>query len=364
MSNFGRAFGALLIAGGLGAAAVLVAPYFESSYAGQNGPQIAESTQQPAPSRIPTPLSAFFSNGSAQENDAEHINAICGLSDIWSGGNQHFELAGDAPGQFSVLKTRDGSTNLFERFSAPADQLHAFRSYNEVYVQIAEGRFDARNYLLSDTGEVEFSGPLFNGARQTVACFDEATAAETVLALNALFESRGAQIDKVRAGVRAFAVGHATDEREAVDSLLTACTLPDDLAELPAGQRILIGARLDLNGQYGEDVVIDMSGEALGGRPAPILDLQIAQIDESGEFAVIESHGLPVTDWTDLTSSESGFSPYYRFDAVEIYGFTISIDGATSHSVYQGLANGVDVPCHDIEAGQAVFAQLRNSALR
>lgn len=364
MSDTGRALGALFVAAGLGAGAVLAAPYLPNAGGDPEHSPVVDETGSTEPMAVQTPLSVFRARGAGLENGAADINALCGLEEIWSGGGQHVELLGDAPGQFSVLQTRDGSIDRFERFSAPADQLHAFRSYNEVYLQIADGRFDARNFLLSDTGEVEFSGPLFNAARLTVACSDESRAAETVVALNALFEARGARIDKVRAGVRAFAVGHGADERERVDPLLAACTSPEDLSQLPPGRRILIGARLDMNGQYGEDVVRDMSGEPLGGRPAAILDLQIAQVDESGEYALIESHAAPVADWTDLPGSDSGFSPYYRFDAVELYGFSVSMEGARSHSAYEGLANGVDIPCQDIEAGRAVLTELRERALR
>lgn len=207
---------------------------------------------------------------------------------------------------------------------------------------------------------MDFSGPLFNAARLTVQCQDEDAARDTANALNDLFTSRGSDGDNVRAGVRAFSVGNAVDEREYVDELVNACSAASDLETLPAGRRILIGARLDPRGQYGADVVRDMSGEALGGEATPILDLQIAQIDVEGLYASIESHAVPMTDWTDLPSSESGFSPFFRFDAVEQYGFTISNDGARSHSAYDGLANGVDIPCDNIEAGRAVLTELRD----
>lgn len=134
MSDIGRAFGALVVAAGLGAGAVFAGPFLSGSDEYSGSDQSRDETVSTAEPPADTPLSAYRAREAGASNDASFINQMCGLTEIWSGGQAHLELIGEAPGQFSILRAPAGDMSLFERYASSADNLHAFPYYNEVYI--------------------------------------------------------------------------------------------------------------------------------------------------------------------------------------------------------------------------------------
>ncbi len=357
MQGVGRAFGAVTFSILVGAGAIYGIPFARDAGV---LPPVSEaplsSSLASAEAGQSTPFDIYMEGTAGLENAAVPINEICGFGDRLVPGGVQFQLIGDQPGQFSILRAREGELAVVERFTAPADQLHAFSEFTDLHVQNI-GRFNARNFVLSESGDVTNSFAMFNAVREVVTC-ENAQAA--TIALNTLFQTRGSDVDKVRAGIRDFIVGGAWDARERRDDLVAACTSQQDLAELPEGRRILVGARLNRQGAYGEDVVHDMSGESLAGAPTPILNIQIAQVDSGGMSATLESYSVPAADWSFLPETSNGFGPFFRFNAVEAYSFSVEPDGSRSHSVFGGTSDGVDIPCADVEAGRVRIEALRD----
>lgn len=360
MSDLGRAGGALL--GAIILAGVTVAG---AGWARENGflpaspqdvPPAQHATAPDADSErettSATPYDLFIRGDNQAEALLDEINALCGFEGPIGADETRLALVGDAPGALLVHSTFGGGLAVVDRISAPADQLHAYGD-GQLTIVLAEGRLNGRTFVLDDAGEPVNSDPmvLSNDAELYLACADAPGAAR---ALNALLAERGSAGDPVQVALDDFVVEGENWPGERVGSIAAACGT-GDVSTAVAGRWIL-DATIRRDRHWGEMVVNDFSGERPGGVD-DFLYLDIAE--RSGFYAMITRYSIPLSEPAFYPLTESGFGPNFRWNAIAVRRFEIWSDGSRGHSEPGEPVRGVDIPCHDIAAGEEALSAVR-----
>lgn len=354
MSDTGRAVGALIGAVVLGAGAIAGA-----DWARENGflpppsdnaasVQADDAVEPEAPPA--TPYDRFIARGEPAPVLLDHIDALCGDASIYGAAEMRLAIAGEAPGTLLIHSIMSGSTPVIQRRSAPADQLHAYGRDGELGIMRAGERFTARAFVLDEDGEPVNSDPLTSGNSWGTMCIDAPAAAQ---ALNALFAERGARVDPVAAALDVVAAENEDRPRDALDSMVAACSTGDQSTAVSG--RWIIGAHIRRDQEWDGMIVHEMSGERPGG-VEDFLDLDIAQRRET--HASITRYSIPLSEPAFYPSTESGFGPYHNWQAIAVRRFEIWEDGYRSHSLSGDPVAGADIPCHDIAAGEAALRAL------
>ncbi len=355
MMGLGRAVGAVGAVLGLGAGVVFGAPHARE--AGLLPERVMEAQPGPAVESAPVEATAFsvhMDRYVSPENLVAPINALCGFPNALMAEQSYLHMGTDGQTRsLSVFEASGGEVLSYERRSAPAGSLYAYEEFGELVLQTDGERFSTRVHVVEPDGEYGFSGPLEAKRYHRLTCADAAGAAQ---ALNAIFEANGSDTDPGRGKVRSFAVTSIWEVGDTLVDFLDACTPTELYQELPVGRPILIDARFQPDGAYG-NVEHEMSGESLEGTPTQLLNLTIAEMFE-GNAANILNYAAPV-EWSDLPTSTHGFGPSYRYGAVHAIGFSIEPDGSQSHSQDLGGVDFVDIPCSNVEAARAILDALR-----
>ena len=198
--------------------------------------------------------------------------------------------------------------------------------------------------------------------RVALACEDAQAAVDLI---NGELARPGHTADPVRAGVRAFEIGDGVEDwvYPRVDAFVDACTPEAVLAGLPAGASFVLTAEHDAQARFGESIVHAMSGESLAGSAEPMIYVVLAEIDEATGFAGIRKLHIPLS-WSDLPHGEGAVSPVFRYEAIEVRGWTIEPDGARGHGESAGGVESVSIPCADPQAGAEALEAFRDEASR
>ena len=302
------------------------------------------------------------------DNLAAAANAACGFAPSLSAGGTRIEIAGTPSHSLSILRAEDGedgADGVFRSFTARTDAVHAFARFGELYLQTGHtdrDGFAGRVWTLDEAGEPTFSGPLLERGRVALACEDAQAAVDLI---NGELARPGHTADPVRAGVRAFEIGDGVEDwvYPRVDAFVDACTPEAVLAGLPAGASFVLTAEHDAQARFGESIVHAMSGESLAGSAEPMIYVVLAEIDEATGFAGIRKLHIPLS-WSDLPHGEGAVSPVFRYEAIEVRGWTIEPDGARGHGESAGGVESVSIPCADPQAGAEALEAFRDEASR
>lgn len=293
-----------------------------------------------------------------RENDpADPINAVCGLSKSLMGGGQTMR-------GMSILiadEASDDEDGTLRNYSISTQGAHAFEEDGDLVVQAryASDGFGGRFWYLDAEGSPGLSDPLWPRGRITVSCDDPAAAADL---LNARFERTSeTRPDPVRSGAWALTFDHKrfrfSDPN--IDAFVSACSPDPVLAEIPAGQRVMLSAAFDDDAVFGEEMIRSNSSERIAGNLQPMIFITVAELDEATNTATVERLRVPV-DWhpfNPFSSSSETLHVRYQWEAAEVFQWTIAPDGSRSPRMRQGTLARVSIPCADPQAaGDALQA--------
>lgn len=350
MSDLGRAAGALVSVVAFAAATVAGVSWARANgympAPADDGAAVQAETAGQTRRTAATPYDLFITGDHQSAVQLDQINALCGFSGPIGPQETRLAIVGEGPGAFLIHSTSGGAFPAVARRSAPADQLHASGITGELLIMVAEGRFNARVFVLDERGEPLNSDPLEQNAQWYGLCANPVAAAA---ALNSLFAERGARFDPVpavQAALEQFAGG-------AVSEIATACGVTD-ISTAVSGHWI-IGASVRRQ-QSWDDISHPETGDWIGGVD-DFLDLDIAQ--RWGDGAMISRYAIPLSETAAYGPTASGFGPSLNWDAIAVRHFQISADGSRAHSEPGYPVRQIDIPCRDIAAGEAAIRAMR-----
>lgn len=347
MSDLGRAAGALASVVILAAATVAGANWARANgympAPADDGAAVQAETAGQTRRTAATPYDLFITGDHQSAVQLDQINALCGFSGPIGPEETRLAIVGEDPGALLMHYTSGGAFPAVYRHSAPADQLHAASSEGELVIMVAEGRLNARVFVLDERGEPLNSDPLEQNAEWYGLCANPIAAA---VELNSLFAERGARFDPVQAALEQFAGG-------AVSEIATACGVTD-ISTAVSGHWI-IGASVRRQRSW-EDISHPETGDWIRGVD-DFLDLDIARRWDDG--AMISRYAIPLSETAAYGPTASGFGPSLNWDAIAVRHFQIWADGSRAHSEPGYPVRQIDIPCRDIAAGEAAIRAMR-----
>lgn len=351
MSDMGRAAGALVSVVAFAAATVAGANWARANgympAPADDGAAVQAETAGQTRRTAATPYDLFITGDHQSAVQLDQINALCGFSGPIGPEETRLAIVGEDPGALLMHYTSGGAFPAVYRHSAPADQLHAASSEGELVIMVAEGRFNARVFVLDERGEPLNSDPLEQNAEWYGLCANPVAAAA---ALNSLFAERGARFDPVQAALEQFADQFAGG---AVSELATACGVTD-ISTAVSGHWIL-GASVRRQRSWA-GISHPETGDWIRGVD-DFLDLDIARRWDDG--AMISRYALPLSEAAAYGPTANGFGPTLNWNAIAVRHFQIWADGSRAHSEPGDPVRQIDIPCRDIAAGEAAIRAMR-----